>query len=100
MSFLQELINSKVVSSTTNDEDALIEFSNGSRLNVFNRYSITPVSSELIGSMLTSVVEHQNEIILMFDNFIALEIGLEDDDYNGPEALGYIDSSGRIVIWS
>ncbi len=99
---LSSLVEQYIKSANIIHDYLQLEFENGDRLNVFNRYFIhglgeTSVNS-LVGLQLKSALADKEEIRL---DFIALSIRiiLKDDAFQGPEALEYISPAGVFVIW-
>lgn len=78
-----------------------IVFCNGSILCVFNRYTldVEPMDS-LKGKSVNCVREYDNEIIIEFEDAGPLTIGMEDSDFNGPEALVLTRDGDPPVVWS
>lgn len=79
-------------------------FSDGSILNIFNRYNYNDSKdskiSNLVGQVVTHVQEEQTRIYIDFYNGSRFVIGLSSDDYNGPEALELIRKGEKLVIWT
>ena len=77
-----------------------IVFCNGSVLCIFNRYTldIQPMDS-LNGKRINNAREYDNEIIIEFEGAGPLTVGMEDSDFNGPEAMVLTREGVPPVVW-
>ena len=65
-----------------------IVFSDGTTLSVFNNYVYDGGSVLGIeGKTVRSIDESDSSVIIIFESGESLSIGLDNDDYNGPEAM-------------
>ncbi len=78
-----------------------IVFSDNSTLSVFNNYVYdggSVLGTE--GKTVRSVDESDNSVIILFESGESLFIGLDDDDYNGPEAMVLSRDGMHQIVWS
>lgn len=77
-----------------------IIFQDGTILNIYNKYKYEGGSVvSLEGKKLLYVSESNNKILLDFGDNGILSIGLLEEDYNGPEAIGLIRKGEPLVVW-
>lgn len=81
-----------------------LQFDDGTILNIFNRYSLTPAERDdiarLVGTTVSAAELIERSERLRFSDGTLLRIGMMDSDYNGPEAIEVIDHDGRRVVWT
>ena len=101
MATLQILIG-LIVSKIEEVHDYIqIVFSDGANLSIFNNYVYNGGSVLGIeGKTVRSVEESGNSVIILFDSGESLFIGLDDDDYNGPEAMVLRQEGKSPVVWN
>ena len=77
-----------------------INFFNGMTLNIYNKYlyDYGPISS-IEGKEIRSVVEADNEVVFRFRDCSALIVGLQNEDYNGPEAMELKRKDEPPIVW-
>lgn len=96
---LDLIIGMRVVSvERIHDFTTTIFFSGGAGLTIYNNFRGDPDS--VIGSVVDNISVHQYENFeIFFSNGQTLDVGLKDNDYNGPEAFVFVDSaSGTWII--
>lgn len=100
--YLQEIVNKTVSSIVTEEESICITFEDGLQLTVFNNYAVEKAAelSDFIGAHTIEVDESPVNVAITFQNGAGLNISLEDEDWNGPEAIELILSDGQIVVWN
>lgn len=74
-------------------------FSDGSTLNIYNKYRCVVDVSDIEKKTLESVDETPERVLLNFAGS-PLEIGLRNDDYSGPEALDLRRPGNALVVWT
>lgn len=99
MTLLQTIKNRRVREIKSQFDYIQLFFSDGMILNVYNNHKFSKGDASVLNkAFVTSVEELQDKVIIEFDNHITLSIGLEDDDYNGPEALALFRPGEPSVI--
>ncbi len=95
-----DLLNLEIVAITFIHDYFQIIFKNESILNVYNKYEIlwTQDSRKLIYSKVISVNLSKEKLTILLNNSCSIEIWLEDDDYNWPEAIELIFPDKQILI--
>jgi hypothetical protein len=73
-------------------------FSDGSTLNIYNKYRYFGDVADIENKTLVSVDETQERVLLHFSGS-QLEIGLRNEDYSGPEALALQRPGHALVVW-
>ena len=96
---LSELIGCTVTKVERVHDYLQIIFSNGSIMNVYNKYSYDGNVSDLVSKTLVSFSEHSDSVELRFVGS-RFEIGLRDADYSGPEAIALRRPGKEPVIWN
>jgi hypothetical protein len=77
-----------------------IHFDDGSIFNIYNPYEAEESDINRLGKCAITSVEIDPKFMrLSFSQGQPIKIWLRDKDYNGPEALEYIDSDGTRLIW-
>ena len=78
-----------------------VVFSDGTALSIFNNYVYDGGSVLSIeGKTVRSVEESDSAVIISFEGGESLAIGLNDDDYNGPEAMVLRKEGKPPVVWN
>lgn len=78
-----------------------IVFSDSTTLSIFNNYVYDGGSVLGIeGKTVRSVKECDGSVIILFASGESLSIGLNDDDYNGPEAMVLRQEGTSPVVWN
>ncbi|WP_316672702.1 hypothetical protein [uncultured Tolumonas sp.] len=78
-----------------------IVFSDSTTLSIYNNYIYDGGSVLGIeGKMVRSVEESDNSVIIFFESGESLSIGLDDNDYNGPEAMVLRQEGESPVVWN
>ncbi|WP_311567543.1 hypothetical protein [Photobacterium arenosum] len=78
-----------------------IVFSDSTTLSIFNNYVYDGGSVLGIkGKTVRSVEESDRSVIILFESGESLSIGLDDDDYNGPEAMVLRQEGKSPVVWN
>jgi hypothetical protein len=78
-----------------------IVFSDGMILSIFNNYHYDDPSILAVeGMAVKSVDEGDSKITITLANGRYLSIGMEDDDYNGPEAMVLRREGESPVVWN
>lgn len=101
MSALQVLIG-LVISGVEEVHDYIqLVFSNGTRLSIFNNYVYDGGSVlGLEGKEVKSIEESGSAVVIVFEGGESLSIGLNDDDYNGPEAMVLKQEGKSSIVWN
>ena len=78
-----------------------IVFSKGVQLSVFNSYHYDGDSIVLVtAKQVQSVNEGESSIRIMLEDGSCLRIGMNDNDYNGPEAIVLKREGEPTMVWS
>jgi hypothetical protein len=78
-----------------------IVFSDSTTLSIFNNYVYDGGSVLSIeGKTVRSVEESDSSVIILFESGDSLSIGLDDQDYNGPEAMVLRQEGKAPVVWN
>ena len=78
-----------------------VVFSDGTTLSIFNNYVCDAGSILSIeGKTVRSVEESDSSVVIYFEGGKSLSIGLNDDDYNGPEAMVLRQEGKSPVVWN
>jgi len=82
-------------------EDYLqIFFAGGAILNIFNAHTITQGRDpEFAGYEITAAQEDKNAITLLMSPGGKIQIGLQNSDYQGPEAMMFLRKGKPTIIW-
>jgi len=100
MNVLQKIVGLTIQKTEQIIDYAQLHFSDGSILNIYNRYDLENCTlSSIQGDRLIYAVESDGKIELKFDGGGLLSVGMTDDDYNGPEAMDLNLADGNIVVW-
>lgn len=101
MAALQILIG-LIVSKVEKVSDYIqVVFSDGTTLSIFNNYAYDGDSiHDIEGKTVRFVEEPDDSVIIFFESGESLSIGLDDDDYNGPEAMVLKREGESLVVWS
>ena len=79
-------------------------FDNGWGLNIYNRIVSPEISESFLRRLADCIVEAEDvrdgRYVLRLDGGMSIAVGIEDDDYNGPEAMELIKPSGVRVVWA
>src|SRR5215471_15241423 len=100
MNVLQKLVGLTLKKTEQVIDYAQLYFSDGSILNIYNRYDLVNCTlSSIQGDQLIYAIESDDKIELEFDRGGLLLVGMTDGDYNGPEAMDLHLANGNIVVW-
>ncbi|MBY0475581.1 MAG: hypothetical protein K2Q13_11050 [Nitrosomonas sp.] len=78
-----------------------IVFSDGTTLSIFNNYRYDGGSILSIeGKAVKSIDKKEGNIIITLADGKCVSIGMEDDDYNGPEAIVLKREGESPIVWS
>lgn len=102
MIFLECLLNSSIQRAENIHDYVQLHFDNSAILNIFSRFRISGLEADIAGISglkVSEISDRQKEIILKLSDGRQIEIGYNDEDYSGPEALELIDPDGQIVVW-
>lgn len=78
-----------------------IDLSDGTTLSIFSNYVYDGGSALSIkDSKIQFVEEFGGGIIILFDNGRSISVGLNHDDYNGPEAMVLRQEGKSPVVWN
>jgi len=101
---LEILTGKRVVHISEYDAHIQIQFDDNSTLDVFNRFKLTIEGNHDIGHLVGRIVKKfecdKRKIEIQFWPTARLVIGIENSDYNGPEALVFVPESGSTVVWN
>ena len=101
MTALQILIGLLVQKVEVVHDYVQILFSDGTMLTIFNNYDYEGASIQTIdGTNVISVEELDDRIAITFDNNLSLLVGLNEVDYNGPEAMALRREGEPTVVWN
>lgn len=101
MAALQILIG-LIISNIEEVHDYIqIVFSDGTTLNIFNNHVVDGGSVLSIkGKKVESVEESGSSVVIVFEGGESLSISLNDDDYNGPEAMELWQEGKSPIVWN
>lgn len=100
-SMLQKLIGKAVSEYAEAGDSVGFVFDSGDKLAIYNSYECTTESyDELLGKKICSIQEFENKIVINFEKEIGLNILLDDESWNTPEALEAVFSDGEIMVWT
>jgi len=78
-------------------------FDNGIMLNIFNIFTMIGFESDavslLAGCEVCAINESDEGVEFVFLGGMLLRVGLQNNDYQGPEAIEFIGKGGERVIW-
>lgn len=78
-----------------------VVFSDGTTLSIFNNYVYDgDLVRSIVGSTVRTVEECDCSVVIIFESGESLTVGLNDDDYNGPEAMVLRQEGKSPVVWS
>lgn len=78
-----------------------IVFSDGTTLSIFNNYAYDGGSLLSIeGKKLTSIEESSHLVRIILEDNDVLSVSLDDNDYNGPEAMLLKQRGKPPIIWN
>ncbi|NOH29413.1 hypothetical protein [Vibrio mediterranei] len=78
-----------------------VVFSDGTILSIFNNYVYDGDSVLSIeGNTVSAVEESVNSVVIIFEGGKSLTVGLNNEDYNGPEAMVLRQEGKSPVIWN
>lgn len=89
----------KVARATRMPDYLQIFYEDGRILNVFNSHNLDADFEKMAGWTVADVSQNPNSLALVFSNGNVLTIGLQDSDYNGPEALELVLNAGSRIVW-
>ena len=80
--------------------DLTLVLTGNSSLNIFNKYEISSGGIEdLVGKSILSAVKIEKTFVISFEDGGFIKVGLDESDYQGPEAMVF-QGSGMIQVWS
>jgi len=98
---LKMLLDTRLIESVQVHDYVQMQFSGERTLSVFNRLDTEPSSINMLEGRHVSFVEaNDRDVIIRFKEGGEVRIGMDDDSYNGPEAMTLADGRGRIVVWN
>lgn len=101
MAALQILIGLIIVNIEKVHDYIQVVFSDSTTLSIFNNYVYDGGSVLGIeGKTVRSVEESASSVVILFESGESLSIGLDDDDYNGPEAMVLGQKGKSLVVWN
>jgi len=78
-------------------------FEDGIVMNVFNSFCVVGNKSTDFSSIseieISSVSLENERIDIELSDGKIIQIGMQEKDYRGPEAIEFIEASGRRVVW-
>ncbi len=78
-----------------------VVFSDGTTLSIFNNYAYDGDSVLSIeGNRVSGVEESANSVVIIFEGGKSLTVGLNDEDYNGAEAMVLRQEGKSPVVWN
>lgn len=92
----QAMIGKRVVGVTRIHDYAQLLFNDHAVLSIYNKYI-----GDLNGLMNKTVISMEKAIdkwIIEFSDGLTLQIGMADDDFNGPEAFALVDEKAGVHI--
>lgn len=100
MSALQDLVGVTISKIESLHDYVQITFKQGTILHVFNSHHFDGGSaSSFEGKLIESIEEHRDRVLITMEGG-SLSIGLEDDDYYGPEAMVLLRMGEPHIVWS
>jgi len=100
MDVLQILVGSIIQMVEIIHDYLQLTFTDGTILNIYNKYQYDGESVLTFeGKKLISAIETDIKIILDIEDGGKIEVGLLDEDYNGPEAMELIRKDEPPVVW-
>ena len=99
---LQLLVGLKVTNATVVHDYAQICFEGNTYLTINNDYIISECKTlaDLTEQTLLDTFQSKSEVMLKFENGIAVSISLLPQAYHGPEALVLHRKDEPIVVWN
>ena len=84
--------------------DLGISFSDGTSLAIYNMVNLVGFTmndaSMISGKAVVDVIESEHKIRIILKTNLAIEIDMNDEAYNGPEAIQLRVPGEPIVIWN
>lgn len=101
MSKLSE-IKMKMIKDVLSKEDELILAFEKCSINIYNTYKLAGIDdiATLKGVQVQDVIENDEEITIKFNGNSKLTISLDNDSWNGPEALVLNFEDGETIVWN
>ena len=101
MNVLREMIGVKIESVVFLHDYLQLVFLDGSILSVYNNYQFSePLDCASAYDEIVDVIESTLQIQIYFKLRGVLSIGLEDDDFNGPEAIVFFKKGNPPIVWN
>ena len=99
-----KIIGKKVIRARQVHDYYQLLFDDGSVLNILNNFIVSGNMeyniTQFIGSVVTSINNTGCPAIeIRFSDGKWIRIGISENDYNGPEAMEYIDNNGIFTVW-
>ena len=97
MNLLKDNICGKRLINLKKDDTALfLVLDDRSIISIYNRVGLFTEDS-LLGKTITDIGCNKESFKIIFDNIEKIEVGMKDNDYNGPEAFFYHGSNGVLI---
>ena len=77
-----------------------VKFSSGAALTIYNNCRFEDGACKAVGSTVKSTTESGDEIVIMLEGGGSIHIGLQEDDYVGPEAMVLSQEGAPDVVWN
>ncbi|MCW9029492.1 MAG: hypothetical protein OQJ80_11205 [Kangiella sp.] len=102
---LNKIINNTVVDFEFDGESIYFDFKGGIGLAIHNERltqpsNINDFKDTVLGKYLLEVNESDKSIEFLFDDETSIKVFLDDESYNGPEALVLEIPGEPIVVWN
>ncbi len=100
---LERLIGLTAVQATKLHDYLQLKFSDGTILNINNRYKLVGTSDGIecvIGKLVSGVKADERSIRIVFFGGMSLLVGLNEEDFNSPEAMEMYAAGSPPIIWN
>lgn len=90
------------ISSVENVHDYMqVKFFNGAVLTIYNNCRFEGGAfCKAVGSTVKSATDSGDEVVIMLEGGGSIHIGLQEDDYVGPEAMVLSQEGAPDVVWN
>lgn len=104
LDFAQKLTKLRVSGIDLTQGDAGLFFENGACLSIYNSFYLKNINEEekgkIVGSYIKNVEQLEKLIILHLENNVDIIIKMDNDAYNGPEAMQLTSPNAPTIIWN
>ncbi len=99
MSVLNKIIGLNVSEVEKTYDYIQLHFPDNAKLSIFNNYICDVPLEQITNKKVMNIKNSEDEITIGFEDEIFLSIRLDDQSYNGPEAMSYVDNK-MIIVWN